>query len=741
MSPEAASGLELHLSACDACCQWLADVPSDSFVDRLRDADSAERQSMARSSDNPSDPVIVNGAVVPAELANHPRYRIVGLIGQGGMGAVYQAEHRTMDRPVALKVIRPNLMRHQATVQRFKQEVRAAARLVHPHIVHSYDADQAGGQHFLVMEYIDGISLAELVRRRGPLPVNEACEYVRQAALGLQHAHEQGMVHRDIKPQNLMLQQTGGVVKILDFGLVRLQHTADISTDNSVPTGNLTNVGAVMGTADYMAPEQASDAGSVDIRADIYSLGCTLHFLLTGRPPFAGSPLLDRDQRDIPRGLAAILARMIAKNPAERFATPADVASVLTPYCSATAPPALRRRYWPAAAVLSLFVGLIAVAVAHFTGNTSGSLLTSANLTSQGRDGTPKIANNVPESLPKEKELMIRNATKMALVSLSLSLASCQIKVNPTNKSDTPGNGSLDSTDPGVQVVQKLGGNPIRDDNAPGKPLVEAYIHGEKVTDAAVKELAVCTNLRKLSLNGAKITDDGLKELAALKNLEWLELTSTQISGVGLKDLVGMKKLAHLDLGFSKVNDAGMKSVGTLTQLKSLNLITAPITDEGLKEAAKLPNLEELKAGQVRNLGDVGVKALAACKNLKRLEITNCDLGDHGMKALAGLDQLQRLYIYGTRVTDEGVKAIAKLPHLHELWLSFDVGDEGVKALRGHPELRELKLNGLNNTDACLDDLASIKNLKKLEVRKDCRITNAGLDRLRTTLPNCNILR
>lgn len=755
MLPEAASGLEVHLTACNACCRLLADIPCDSFIDRLRDADSADHHAKDQSN-GLARPLVVDGADVPPELVNHPRYRILGLVGQGGMGAVYRAEHRTMDRPVALKVIRPGLMRHQASVQRFKQEVRAAARLVHPNIVHAYDADQAGGLHFLVMEYIDGISLAELVRRRGPLPVVEACEYIRQAALGLQHAHVQGMVHRDIKPQNLMLQSVGGAVKILDFGLVRLPHTADNTADGSFTTGSLTSVGAVMGTADYIAPEQADDAGSADIRADIYSLGCTMFYLLTGQPPFSKSsaaekiaahadkPLPPLERSDVPVGLTAVLERMTAKEPAHRFGTPAEVATAIGPFCQSAAARSVRRSYLIAAAMLLLIAGLTAFVIWRSGFDSSGARQPNADSKPDVRDGTLGNTNTpVPDSRPKEKELMIRNATKVALFSISLSLASCQVKVSPTNNADVPGGNNTIGGDsvPGVQVVQKLGGNPIRDDKAPGKPLVEAYIHGEKVTDAALKELAVCTNLRKLSLNGSRITDDGLKELAALKNLEWLELTSTQFSGVGLKDLSGMSKLTTLDLNFSKVNDAGMTSVGKLTQLRTLNLISAPITDEGLKEAAKLANLEEIKAGQVRSLGDVGVKALAACKKLKRLEITNCDLSDHGMKALAGLDQLEHLYVYGTRVTDEGVKAIANLPNLQELWLSFDVGDEGVKALKGHPKLRELKLNGLNNTDACLNDLAQIKSLRKLEFRKDCRVTDAGLDKLRAALPNCNVLR
>jgi eukaryotic-like serine/threonine-protein kinase len=252
------------------------------------------------------------------------------------MGSVYQAEHRLMNRPVALKVIDRHLVQTPGLVERFHREVRAAAKLAHPNIVTAYDAEQAGDLHFLVMELVQGEDLAETVRRRGPLPVEEACDYIKQTAKGLEHAHECGMVHRDIKPQNLML-TPAGQVKILDFGLA--QFATEISE-----TSGLTRVGSIMGTPDYMAPEQARDAHSADIRADIYSLGCTLHCLLSGRAPFhAGTavekiishvqselPPLAGLRDDIPSELAAVLRKMTAKSPADRYQTPAEVVEALS---------------------------------------------------------------------------------------------------------------------------------------------------------------------------------------------------------------------------------------------------------------------------------------------------------------------------------------------------------------------------------------------------------------------------
>ncbi len=291
---------------------------------------------------------------LPRELHDHPRYRVVAILGTGGMGSVYRAEHRLMDRPVALKVIRGDLLGDSTLVERFRREVKAAARLgSHPNVVAAFDAEQAGETHLLVMEFIEGTDLARLVDRRGPLPVGEACEYVRQAALGLQHAFEDGMVHRDIKPQNLM-RTTRGQVKILDFGLARF--ASEVSSQ-----GGLTAEGAMLGTINYIAPEQIDDSRSADIRADIYSLGCTLYHLLAGRVPFPDGNLIQKAiahqesapvslaelRADVRPKLARIVERMMAKKPAARFQTPGEVARALAPFADAqatrTAPTSLDR--------------------------------------------------------------------------------------------------------------------------------------------------------------------------------------------------------------------------------------------------------------------------------------------------------------------------------------------------------------------------------------------------------------
>jgi serine/threonine protein kinase len=273
------------------------------------------------------------------------------------MGVVYQAVHRMMDRTVALKVISRKLTSRPDAIDRFRQEVKAAAKLNHPNVIVTHDAEQAGDMQLLVMEFIEGISLDRFVEKRGPLPILNACNYVLQAAKGLQHAHEHRMVHRDIKPANLMLTKKGQI-KVLDFGLAKLAAHGPAEPE-SMPSGAgsrssaaLTLAGDILGTADFIAPEQVEESRAVDIRADIYSLGCTLYFLLTGQPPFpkgnARQKLESHRTRrpravnelrhDVPPEVAKILEKMLARNPDDRFATPADVVQALAPWSKAQPP-------------------------------------------------------------------------------------------------------------------------------------------------------------------------------------------------------------------------------------------------------------------------------------------------------------------------------------------------------------------------------------------------------------------
>ncbi len=345
-----------HLQECPDCQRLVAEMSSDSFLGRLRGAQG--QRSATNGGSGSRGPIMsaepghqAEAGPLPPDLADHPDYQVVRELGRGGMGVVYLAHNRLMDRDEVLKVVSKHLIERKGVLERFSREIRSAARLMHPNIVHAFSAFRCGESVVFAMEYVDGLDLAKLVKSKGPMSVAHASYFVHQAALGLQHAHEQGMVHRDIKPGNLMLTRKGdkSIVKVLDFGLAK-------ATRESPLEGALTHEGQMLGTPDFIAPEQIRDAQSAGIQADIYSLGCTLYYLLTGGPPFEAASLYDLLQAhfsmdaqplnlvrpEVPAELAALVAKMMAKDAGRRFQTPAEVAEALKPFfkrASATARP------------------------------------------------------------------------------------------------------------------------------------------------------------------------------------------------------------------------------------------------------------------------------------------------------------------------------------------------------------------------------------------------------------------
>jgi serine/threonine protein kinase len=355
--------------------QFLELVHKSGVVDRLAVETSVERLRTAEAL--PTDPknlarLLIRDRVLSVFQAEQllqgrwrgftlGKYQILERLGAGGMGIVYLAEHRFMRRRVALKVLPVALAEQSWFLENFYREAQAVAGLDHPNIVRAHDIDHEGRLHFLVMEYVDGSSLQQIVTKNGPMDFHRAAHYVRQAALGLQHAHERGLVHRDIKPGNLLLDRQG-TIKILDLGLASCLHQVE---GNAAVYRNGQRKGEkrIVGTDDYLAPEQIVNSDDVDCRADIYSLGATFYFLLTGGPPFGEislphqkliwhltrRPRPIREQRpEAPEALDAVIAKMMAKNPWERYQLPIAVVEALAPWTQnlLPAPPTVEMPRW-----------------------------------------------------------------------------------------------------------------------------------------------------------------------------------------------------------------------------------------------------------------------------------------------------------------------------------------------------------------------------------------------------------
>lgn len=480
-------------------------------------------------------------------------YDLLERIGVGGMGQVFKAVHRKMQRVVTVKLL-PRSSPEQAVW--FQDEVTAAAKLCHPNTVMAFDADESDGVPFLVMEYIEGTDLHRLVQQHGPLSVTQAVDSILQAAQGLQHAHECGVIHRDVKPANL-LRSTSGTVKVFDMGVAHL--------GASQPQ-------AAVGTPDFMAPEVALDPSKADHRSDIYALGCTLWFLMTGKPLFDGStiiqkilahreqvaPSLRTARPDAPAALDAVFRKMVAKRPADRFESAAEVVTALR---------GLRPRRTPWIWGLVLLCAVVPFAVW---------------LTIQGRGkDTPQIVE--------------------------------QPKLRAFNLDFTA------TADADLQQFDGMG------------DLGELRLTKTKITDAGLDHLKNCGKLQFLDLHHTVVGDAGLEKLAGLTALQHLGLSGTKVTDQGLRHLKGMK-IRHLNLDFTVIGDAGLDHLAGLTTLEDLRLTKAKITDDGLAKLKGLTNLKKIDLHHTA-ITDAGLKHLAGLR-LKEVGVSGTKVTAAGLQQL-----------------------------------------------------------------------------------------------------------
>jgi serine/threonine protein kinase/Leucine-rich repeat (LRR) protein len=649
-------------------------------------------------------------------------YIILDKLGQGGMGTVFKARHRRMNRLVALKVLPQALSNLPEAIARFQREVEAAARLQHPHIAAAYDADEAGGIHFLVMEYVDGPNLANYVKQRGPLPISLAVRLMAQAARGLATAHAQGVVHRDIKPGNIMVSRQG-VLKILDMGLAQMR-----GADNPDLTSDVTQTGRVMGTIDYMAPEQARDAKNVDLRADIYSLGCTLYYLATGRAPApAGSaaekllwhqtqnlPSLSSETPQATPRLDALLAALLAKKPENRPASMHAVAEELE-QCLRDLPPADSKL---------LFDGLD-LAADQRSMAPSGSRY--GQQTMAGSFGDTVLSDPARRSPLFKPEPTTRSPTALyaglagaaALALLvaagawwrfsqsAVPVAADGLLLVTVDKGpaevlvDGQSRGTAGSADNPLELKVKPGVLQVlvqREGFAPFAERVEVS-GGERAQVAAtlnpvqrVPQSKPLTSPHKpyekllawVFQNRGQIvavTGGGEPVLLMAGNPvpeQPLEILAIKLDGTGVSDdeltqLAAVPGLRELSLAHTRISDAGIERLLVLRQLASLNLSRTAVTNAGLQTVARLTELTELNLERTA-VSDPGMARLTTLPKLERLFLSDTRVTDAGLEQLKHAKTLRTLTAHGTLLTEAGHSVLTSaLPELDIAWDGADV--------------------------------------------------------------------
>lgn len=709
-------------------------------------------------------------------------YILEDRIGQGGMGEVFKARHRRMDRVVAIKVLSANLTRNEEAISRFHREVKAVAQLNHPHVVTAYDADEADGIHFLVMEYIEGASLMSLVATSGPLRISQAVECVIQAARGLACAHERGIVHRDIKPANLLLTEPG-VVKVLDLGLARIGETTES------PEIELTQAGVVMGTVDFMAPEQALDARRADPRADIYSLGCTLYFLLTGRTLFKGDtpmqklvahreqpiPSLCAVRTEIPEALDAVLARMLAKNPEVRYPSMSAVIAALEPFSLSAATPVLPGRgrgFLRRTIVLAGAAACLLLAMIVFKLKTAdGTLIlqidpADADVEIASHDGRVELTRRgEPGGAGAMTIAVVQGKHRLQVEKAGFQIFTEEFSTNWGNQSTITAKlvplvpkeaditkGETESTKVAKENIMSSAAD--RDRRAAewvlrvqGKLKISCPGESEReisrLVDLPSQPFHVTSVIVDQGVNST-VTDSDLSILNGLQELRTLSLHHLfKVSDQGLKRIHGLGNLEVLMLGFVRDDGTAEGFAHLLKESPKLRVVHFREYDR-MHCLHPLPALLQLtELSLYSDLKDDGMARIGALGNLSSLLVNVSSISQQGLTPLTKLQKLQKLQLVsdapeGARsapIEDGTVKTLSRLEQLEQFLIyarpdEVKLTDAGMEHLKALKNLKIFQVRAPLLTDASLKTLSEVKGLHQVALVGSPLITDAGLKSL-----------
>ena len=780
IDPAYGAQIDSHLDHCPTCQTALTvcKAEEDTFISALRIGHSefgfeykVEVNESLRSA--PSLKSVRKESVVQTPSQLGP-YQLLKLLGKGGMGEVYLARHTRLEMIVAVKVLADRLVHDAQAVARFDREMKAVGRLSHPNIVRATDAGDYQGKHFLAMEFIEGNDLSQVCRAHGPLTIANACEMIRQAALAIQHAHDHGLIHRDLKPSNLMLTPEG-LVKVLDLGLARL---------NESTSEGLTNDFQIMGTADYMAPEQAAQATAVDWRADIYSLGCTLYTLLAGRAPFADeqhsssilkiiahqrevAPTVKSLRPEIPAALSAIVAKAMEKASADRFASAAELATALqaftdgadlfslptdiatvnasqgktsdvSEYASlvdtinspAMRPPSQPQRTstpsrkWIAVGALIALSGIgVAAALSMVFRSGNGTIVVEI-------DGD-EIGTRIDG-----QHLIIEDLAKATTYRLSIA----------SNQAEQP----LAPGDYRIKVENDASGLELETDkfqiNRNQKTIVRAYV---QPTSPPTSPSLSPTPPRppasndQLALAQWAISKHGWPVIATdsqvvfFDNLTRIPDEPFIVQGINFTKpfvpsdsefemLRQSSTLTHLEFSDLQLTDHVMEKLIALPQLSLFRLRYDEAPPQGLERLAELPHLFDLTVGG-EYVGDDELPMLKGVKNAVRVTIGGKQVTDAGLVHLADMTHLEFVSLIFTRVEGSGLVHLTKLPKLWSLQTPYSpLNDSAAESLSQMKAVTWLNLAFTQVGDEALKRIVAMPKLEDLDLTQT-QITNAGI--------------
>ncbi|MFO0821938.1 MAG: protein kinase [Gemmataceae bacterium] len=719
------------------------------------------------------------------EIGRLGGYRVLRLLGEGGMGSVFLAEDVTLQRAVALKVMKPEIAAKTNARERFLREARAAAKIKHDHIITIYQVGEDRGVPFLALEFLEGMALDAHLKQRGEISLGDVIRIAKETALGLQAAHTRGLIHRDIKPANIWLEAPSGRVKILDFGLARQQE------DDT----QLTHSGTVVGTPAYMSPEQAR-AEPVDGRSDLFSLGVMLYRLCTGRMPFSGpttmavltSLAVDTPAApgsvnpQIPLALQAIIQRLLEKRPENRFQTAQAVVDALSALEGDGAVAMAREVvYIPVVAMPSQMPSPAPAVPDVWDGIDAGSSANDRTQVEAEPVDNDRTQFDGEERVPVEPRRSGLGPVAVAVVALGLLLAAgfgaYQLLFKTPDGTlvvDVDGdadvrfkNGELQIYDeagklkytlkpseknkelaPGKYLVKVVGADGVKLDspeftmNANGKVVVRVSVVGNAVPKKKADPPGVATADRAaaefvVSVGGTVyFLVDGQSKFT--NQLAELPKEPFQLTGVHLfnarasdADMVRFRDCKHitaLDLSGTQVTDAGLANFKDLKNLQRLLLGRTQVTDAGLanfKDSKGILTLELTQTG----LTDAGLENFKNCKDLVYLGLNDTQATDAGLAHFKGCKNLATLLLVNTKITDAGLANFADCKNLEQIQLMgcAQISNTGVANFKGCLGLTHLTLRGTNITDEGLANFRESTRLTSIDLSKT-KVSDAGLE-------------